>query len=111
MASYKLTIPLDASGIPDFKPEQAVRVVAEDAKGKIYEQVVKLDAKGMGSATLTFDAAPGPLHVMAGPESASAKDLKNLQTLTVDVAATQWVKNELAITPIVIPPFYWSWWL
>jgi hypothetical protein len=112
VASYKLTIPLDASGIPDFKPEQASRVIAVDAKGNISEQVVKFDAKGNGSATFTFDAAPGPLHVIAGPESATAKDLKNLQTLTVDVSAAQWAnKSELAVTPIIIPPFYWSWWL
>jgi hypothetical protein len=112
MASYKLTVPLDASAIPDFKPEQAVRVTAEDAKGNISEQVTKLDAKGKGSVTFTFDAAPGALHVIAGPESATAKDLKNLQTLTVDVTAAQWAnKNELALTPIIIPPFYWSWWL
>ena len=56
---FKLTIPLDASAIPDFKPDQAVRVAAEDSKGKIYEQVVKLDAKGNGSASFTFEAAPG----------------------------------------------------
>src|SRR6266702_3210397 len=112
MASYKLTVPLDASGIPDFKPEQAVRVTAENSKGKLSEQVVKFDAKGKGSATFTFDAAPGPLHVIAGPESATASELKNLQTLTVDVAAAQWAnKNELALNPILIPPFYWSWWL
>ena len=80
--AYKLTIPLDASGIPDFKPDQAVRVTAEGAKGEISEQVVKLDAKGKGSATFTFEAAPGALHVIAGPESATAKELKNLQTLT-----------------------------
>ena len=112
MASYTLTIPLDASGIPNFKPDQAVRVSAEDAKGKISEQVVKLDPKGKGSATFTFDGAPGPVHVIAGPESATAKELKNLQTLNVDVSAAQWAKkNELALTPIIIPPFYWSWWL
>ena len=112
MASYTLTIPLDASGIPDFKPDQAVRVSAEDAKGKISEQVVKLDPKGKGSATFTFEGAPGPVHVIAGPESATAKELKNLQTLNVDVSAAQWAKkNELALTPIIIPPFYWSWWL
>jgi hypothetical protein len=112
MASYKLSIPLDASGIPDFKPDQAIRVTVEDAKGKISETVVKLDATGKGTATFTFDAAPGAVHVIAGPESATAQDLKNLQTLNADVAAAQWAnKNELAITPIIIPPFYWSWWL
>src|SRR5689334_20940820 len=111
MASFKLTVPLDASGIPDFKPEQALRVTAEDAKGKISEQVVKLDAKGKGNATFTFDA-PGPVHVIAGPETATARELKNLQTLTVDVSAAQWAnKNELALSPVLIPPFYWTWWL
>src|SRR5689334_9357391 len=105
MATFKLTVPLDASGIPDFKPEQSVRVTAEGAKGKLVEQVVKLDAKGKGSATFTFDSAPGAVHVIAGPESATAKELKNLQTLTLDVPAAQWGnKAELAVTPIIIPP-------
>jgi hypothetical protein len=111
MANFKLTVPLDASGVPDFKPEQAVRVVAEDAKGRISEQVVKLDAKGKGSSTFNFDAAPGPVHVIVGPENATATELKNLQTLNVHVSAEQWARNEIIIDPILIPPFYWSWWL
>jgi hypothetical protein len=108
--SYRLIVPLDASGVQDFKPDQAVKVVAFDAKGRAYQDVVKLDAKGHGTATLAIEG-PGNLHVIVGPESASTEQLKGLQTITVDVGRRLWrEKRELTLSPIVISYYYWWWW-
>ena len=110
--SYRLQIPLDASGVQDFKPDRAVKVVAYDAKGRAYEDLVKLDAKGFGTASLAIEQLSGNLHVVVGPESASADQLKNLQTITVDVGRRQWgEKPELKLPPIVISHYYWWWWI
>ena len=110
-ATHRLLIPLDASGVEDFKPDQAVKVVAFDSKGRAYQDVVKLDAKGQGTASLGIDESSGNLHVIVGPESASAEQLKGLQTITVDVARRQWgAKGELSLSPIVISHYYWWWW-
>ena len=110
-ASYRLLVPLDASGVQDFKPDQAVKVVAIDSKGRAYQDVVKLDAKGQGTAALAIDALGGNLHVIVGPETASAEQLKGLQTITVDVSRRQWgEKRELTLNPILISYYYWWWW-
>jgi hypothetical protein len=110
-ASYRLLVPLDASGVQDFKPDQAVKVVAFDTKGRAYQDVVKLDAKGHGTASLAVENLSGSLHVIVGPESASTEQLKGLQTITVDVSRRQWSeKPELTLSPIVISYYYWWWW-
>ncbi len=111
-AAYRLSVPLDASGVQDFKPDQAVKVVAYGSDGRTYEDVVKLDAKGQGTAALALDDVKGGLHVIVGPETATAEQLKGLQTITVDVGRRQWGdKKELSITPIAISYYYWFWWL
>jgi hypothetical protein len=52
---FILEVPLDASGIKDFKPDQPVKVVAYNGQGKTVRSAeARLDAKGKGSATLTF---------------------------------------------------------
>src|SRR5258708_23276936 len=108
---FNLEIPLDASGIKDFKPDRAVKVVAFDAKGKSHEDVVKFDAKGKGSASLGFKEHPGSLQVVVGPEKASAEQLRGLQTISVDVAHRHWKgKNELVLSAIPISAYYWRWW-
>jgi len=110
-AAFRLIVPLDASGVQDFKPDQAVKVVAFDAKGRAYQDVVKLDAKGHGNAALAIDGVNGNLHVVVGPESASVEQLKGLQTISVDVGRRQWGdKRELTLRPILIPYYYWWWW-
>jgi len=50
--SYALEVPLDASGIEDFKPTQPVKVMALAGDHPIASDVVKLDAKGHGTAHL-----------------------------------------------------------
>ena len=67
--NFRLNIPLDASGVTDFKPDRAVKVVAFDGEGRgAYEGVAKLDAKGKGEVALTFKEMPGNLRVVVGPQ-------------------------------------------
>lgn len=109
----RLTIPLDASGIEDFKPEQPVKVLVTDGKGQpvAEAQTVKLDAKGMGSTTVTVPTTSG-VRVLLGPADATDEELVGLQTITVDVPGRQLRERpELTLTPVKIPPYYWWWWL
>jgi hypothetical protein len=110
-ANYRLLIPLDASSVQDFKPDRAVKVVAFDANGRAYQDLVKLDAKGQGTASLAIDELRGNLHVIVGPENASTEQLQGLQTITVSVSRRQWGdKKELTLSPVVISHYYWWWW-
>ncbi|MGH9928777.1 MAG: carboxypeptidase-like regulatory domain-containing protein [Pyrinomonadaceae bacterium] len=109
--NYRLTVPLDASGIENFKPEKGVKVGVQDRKGQIHSQVVRLDAKGHGVATFRFHEQPGALRLIVGPEDASDEELTGLQTLTADVDARQWkARKELDLSAIRITPYYWWWW-
>jgi hypothetical protein len=109
---FVLEVPLDASGIKDFKPDRPVKVVAYNRSGAVASSATaELDAKGKGHATLTFGKHPGSVRVGVGPHNASEEDLKHLQTLSVDVSASQWKdKNSLHLSPIPISPYYWWWW-
>jgi hypothetical protein len=110
-ANYRLEVPLDASGVKDFKPDRAVKVVAFDAKDRAYEGVVKFDAKGKGSAALSFDERPGSVRVVVGPESATTEQMRGLQTISFNVSSRQWAnKKELSLNPVAISAFYWWWW-
>ena len=62
---YRLTIPLDASGIEDREGAAELKVAARDRKGRIRAQSVKIDAKGQGAAALEFDEKPGALSVLS----------------------------------------------
>ena len=64
---FRLDVPLDASGIEDFKPEQPVKVLALAGDRPLASQTVKLDAKGHGTARLTLSERPGALRVIVGP--------------------------------------------
>jgi hypothetical protein len=110
--TFRLTIPLDASGIEGFEPEQAIKVAVQARDGSLQSRTVKLDAKGKGAATFTFGERPGTLRVVVGPDSASDEELLGMQTISLDVSARQWLdKPQLALPPIRIPPYYWYWWL
>ena len=109
--NFRLNIPLDASGVTDFKPDRAVKVVAFDGKGRAYEGVAKLDAKGKGEVALTFKEMPGNLRVVVGPENATAEQMNGLQTISVNVSRRQWgEKPSLSISAIPISAYYWWWW-
>ena len=109
---FKLEIPLDASGIKDFKPERPVKVVAYDRSGKaVGAAEVGLDGKGQGHATLAFEANPGALQVVLGPATASSDELKGLQTISVNVPSTRWREGDaVRLSPIAITAHYWWWW-
>jgi len=109
---FTLHVPLDASGIKDFKPDKAVKVVAVDSKGAAQEQLVQLSTDGKGSATFSFAARPGVVQVVIGPGDATANELRALQTISVSVSARAWQdSNALTLSPIAISARYWWWWL
>ncbi|UCE47979.1 MAG: hypothetical protein JSW47_20565, partial [Phycisphaerales bacterium] len=111
-AGFRLTVPLDASDIEGFSPEHSVKVLVRARDGSHESQTVKLDAKGKGTATFTFDKKPGPLRVVVGPGDASEEDLIGMQTMSLDVSARQWLDEpELKLPFIKIHPYYWHWWL
>lgn len=109
--SFRLTIPLDASQISDFKPDQVLKVAARAQNGQVLETEFKFDAKGKGSVNFDFKEHPGAVAVVVGPGDASAEELFAMQTLNLNVSARQWLdQRELVLEPLLIPPYYWYWW-
>jgi hypothetical protein len=109
---FLLEVPVDASQVADLKPNQAVKVVAYPRQGKTLERLASLNADGSGVVSFRFDEAPGAVKVALGPETASATDLKNLQTINVTVPAAAWRETSEVRLPVVsISPYYWRWWL
>jgi hypothetical protein len=109
---FTVEIPLDASGIQDFKPERPVKVVAYDRHGKaVGSTEAQLNAEGHGHATMSFDENPGAIQIALGPAKASNEELKGLQTITVNVPSTRWREsNTVKLSPVVISAHYWWWW-
>lgn len=108
---FQLTIPLDASEIEDFKPDQAIRVAAQDSNGEITSETAKLDERGQGSVTLVFAKSPGPLRIAVGPDHASDDELLGMQTINLDVGPRLWGdRQEFTLKPIRISPYYWDFW-
>jgi hypothetical protein len=109
---YALSVPLDASGIEDFKPEQNVKVLVVDDDGRTQSEVVKLSAGGKGAAKFGFKEVPGTVQVIVGPETASDEELQGLQTLRTTVARRRWKETgEIQLAAIKIHAYYWRWWL
>ncbi len=109
---FTFQVPLDASGIEDFEPGQDVKVVVKDREGALRSQTVKFNRKGHGMATFNFSEHPGPLQVLVGPADASDEEMTGLQTINFNVSSRKWVdKPRLRLSPIVVPPYYWYWWL
>ncbi|VAX12180.1 hypothetical protein MNBD_GAMMA24-2570 [hydrothermal vent metagenome] len=109
---FELVVPLDASGIDNFKPEQDVKVVVKDVEGILRSQNVSLDKGGRGTATLEFTDKPGSLVVFVGPADASEEEMIGLQTLTFEIPKRLWAdKPILEFSPVIIHPYYWFWWL
>jgi hypothetical protein len=109
---FVLRVPLDASRVPDFTPECAVRVLAWVKQGATEQRVVRFNKEGKGTATFEFDAAPeGLLRVAVGPETATPFELQRLQTLSTSVAATEWSgKSEITLPAIRVSAYHWWWW-
>jgi len=109
---FLLEVPVDASQVADLKPNHPVKVVVYPRQGAAQERVVKLNADGQATASFSFSEAPGSTKVALGPDTASAADLKNMQTISVDVPASSWQKaSQVKLPPIAISPYYWRWWL
>lgn len=107
---YTLTVPLDASAIEDFRPDQPVKVVAQGGAGT-SSQIVELDERGQGVAEFVFADRPGTLRVAIGPQDASDDELLGMQTIGVDVTPRQWGRqNQLRLPALMIAPYYWHWW-
>src|SRR5688572_8531134 len=107
----QLTVPIDASGIEGFKPEQPVKVLIADKSGPLQSQSVKLDANGKGVARFAVPQAAGGVRVIVGPGDASDEELMGLQTLTVSVPASRLRAGLLELPAIRITPYWWFWWL
>ena len=109
---FVLEVPVDASQVSEFKPNQPVKVVAYTRQGETQESVLNFNAEGKATASFIFSAAPGPVKVALGPETVSAEELTNLQTISVDVPASSWAKaRQVKLPSVVISSYYWRWWL
>src|SRR5215469_1178021 len=107
--NFRLIVPLDASGIKDFKPERPVKVVAYGPNGS-WETSIHLDDNGKGVATLALPNR-GVFRVVVGPGNATAEQLQGLQTIGVNISGRQWGNSrELRVSPVVISAYYWWWW-
>src|SRR5215469_8259393 len=107
--NFRLIVPLDASGIKDFKPERPVKVVAYGPNGS-WETSIHLDDNGKGVATLALPNR-GVFRVVVGPGNATAEQLQGLQTIGVNISGRQWGNSrELRVSPIAISAYYWWWW-
>src|SRR5580693_3003087 len=107
---FVLEVPVDASQVSDFKPNHPVKVVAYARRGEAQQCVVNLNAEGKATASFKFSAAPGPVKIALGPESVSAGELTNLQTISVDVPASSWDKaSQVKLPSVVISSYYWRW--
>ena len=108
---YGLTVPLDVSGVDGFDKGTPIKVLVAGRKGKTEAQIVKLTAKGKGTAKFRFASSPGSATVIVGPADASDEELLGLQTIRFEVPARSWkLERELQLTPILISPYYWYWW-
>jgi hypothetical protein len=111
-AQHTLVVPLDASGVADFKPERALKVAIVGDKGRVIaSEKVQLDAKGQGEVRFPFPAPPGNVRVLVGPDDASDDEIVGLQTLGVTAPADLFREAVVTLPPIRITDFYWYHWL
>ncbi len=107
----RLEVPLDASGVEDFKPDMPVKVVLVSGEDRVVaSQSVKLDAKGGGKAVFSVADSPGAVRVVVGPGDADDQDLVHLQTISRALPARALAGGALKLTPILISSYYWWWW-
>lgn len=107
---FKLEVPLDASAIEGFKPEQKVKVAVRTPQGAIQAQLVEFDRSGKAVAQFAFDKRPGNLTLGVGPTDADDEQIFGLQTLQVNIPSRLWKGQHLVYPPIRIPPYHWHWW-
>lgn len=109
---YTLEVPLDASQIADFKPEQEVKVAVYTGDKVLGSTTTKLSGAGQGKATVYLNELGGAMRAVVGPANASDEELVGLQTIRVDVPGRRLrEKGDLLLPKITISPYYWYWWL
>ncbi len=107
-----ITVPLDASGVQDLDPKQAVKVLLTSRGKPVSSQSVTFDKKQQAQVTFDLDADASSLRVIVGPYDATDEELIGLQTIGVDVPLRRFLgKDELLLPAIRISPYYWFWWL
>ncbi|MGO9337208.1 MAG: hypothetical protein ACLPY1_06840 [Terracidiphilus sp.] len=109
---FQLEVPLDASQVSSFNPAYQVKVVAYPIYGEPHERIVNFSPAGHGSALFTFSEAPGSLKLAIWPEGVSTAGLSNLQTISIDLPASSWLKvSDIRLPEVTISDYYWNWWL
>jgi hypothetical protein len=111
-AQHTLIVPLDASGVADFKPERGLKVAIIGEKGRtISSEKVTLDDQGRAEVRFVFAAPPGNVRVLVGPDDADDNEIVGLQTLGVTVSAELFRESLVKLPPLRITDFYWHHWL
>jgi hypothetical protein len=109
---FVLRVPLDASRVPEFRPDCAVLVLAWSKQCAPQQRLVRFSKDKKGVATFEFESAPlESLRVALGPETATAFELQRLQTISVSVPVSSWSgTNEVTLPAVQISAYYWWWW-
>lgn len=107
---FKLEVPLSASEVEDFEPDQKVKVGVRDRQGNIQSTVLELDANGAGTAKFGFEEKPAGLRVAVGPGDAGDDELFGLRTLNVEVPSEAFADERFKLQPVLITTYYWRWW-
>jgi hypothetical protein len=104
-----LTLPIDASQIPEQDRKQHRVRVAVQQGGKVRSSVVSLEG---GKAEVKLDIDPKqPASIAVGPESATDEDIFHFQTLTASVSPNQWAgRDQLSLAPIAVTLPWWTLW-
>ena len=108
--ALRLQVPLDASGIDDFRPEPVKVAIVGSNDVVLSSTIVKLDEKGKGVGQFNLDKPPAAVRVVVGPQDASDEDLVHLQTISRTLLIRVLLGDEVKIAPIVISAYYWFWW-
>jgi hypothetical protein len=108
---FQLVIPLDASGVKEFTPDQEVKVVIQLKDRSIIEQVGKFDAEKKAEIVFGFKEIPSAVCAILGPAEATANELLKMDTLRINVPPRLWIRQtRVVLPPVRIAPYYWNWW-
>ena len=108
---HHLIVPLSAADVTGLKPGQTVKVLGQTGDKTVVSQIIKLNVKGQGEATLAFKTKPRSLRVVVGPADASDRELLGLQTLTINVPIRRWREAKFKLPITHITNYHWHWWL
>jgi hypothetical protein len=109
----RLEVPLDASGVTDFRPEMPVKVVLASGEAQVLASTtVELNDRGSGIARFELDQALASARIIVGPGDADDEELIHLQTISraLPPRALRGAEQRLVVAPVIISDFYWWWW-